>query len=166
MRLLTQNMLQCPRTGAFPLLLTATTCDDVNVNFSERFIRRMIPRIDWDVFRQAANQLPDPDMLASLPDKAPSDDNLTEGMLKAIHRALMEWHVVDGHLQAEGSSTKYIIRNGTPNLVITEVVQPGADSMHMDSRTDGDADKSDNHNYNRDGGDAAADDDDSDDDSD
>lgn len=122
----------------------------------------MIPRIDWDVFRQAANQLPDPDMLASLPDKAPSVDDLTEGMLKAIHRALVEWHVVDGHLQAEGSSTKYIIRNGTPNLVITEVVQPGADSMHMDTRTDGDVAYSNNHNNNYD----AAADDDSDDDSD
>lgn len=123
----------------------------------------MIPRIDWDVFRHAANQLPDPDMLASLPEKAPSDDDLTEGMLKAIHRALMEWHVVDGHLQAEGSSTKYIIRNGTPNLVITEVVQPGADSTHMDTHTDGDIANSNNHENNGDVADAAADDDSEDD---
>lgn len=122
MRLLTHNMLQCPRTKAYPLSLTATTCDDVEVPFSESFIRRMLPRLDWKVFREAAQQLPDPETIQLLPDKAPQADELDEKGFKAIHRALLEWHVVDGFLEVEGG-TRYNVNNGIPNLVITEVRQ-------------------------------------------
>lgn len=134
MRLLTHNMLQCPRTKAYPLQLTAKTCDDVQVDFSEPFIRRMLPRLNWSVFRSAASQLPDPETIALLPEHAPDEvAAIDENILKAIHRALLEWHVVDGFLQAEENSTKYFVRNGIPNLVITEVVQTETDDMHIET---------------------------------
>lgn len=131
-------MLQCPRTKAYPLVLTAATCDDVEVEFSETFIRRMLPRINWPVFRDAASQLPDPDTISKLPEAAPElDTELDDSVLRAIHRALLEWHVVDGFMQAEDSATRYLVRNGIPNLVITEVVQKGGDPMHMDKEEEG-----------------------------
>lgn len=120
MRLLTHNMLHCPRTKSYPLHLVAATCDDVQVPFSEAFIRRMLPRLQWEVFREAAAQFPDEDMLAKLPESTPQPDALDEPTLKAIHRALLEWHVVDGTLKAENGS-EYAVTNGIPNLVITEV---------------------------------------------
>ncbi|CAN8075721.1 unnamed protein product [Agarophyton chilense] len=113
-------MLQCPRTQTYPLHLTADTCDDVEVPFSAQFILRMLPRLNWDVFRDAAAQFPDEEMMAKLPETLPEADSLDEDALKAIHRALMEWHVVDGTLTAEGGGV-YVIKDGVPNLVITEV---------------------------------------------
>ncbi|PXF41678.1 Multifunctional methyltransferase subunit TRM112-like protein [Gracilariopsis chorda] len=135
MRLLTHNMLHCPRTKAYPLQLVASTCDDVQVPFSEAFIRRMLPRIQWEVFREAAAQFPDEDMLAKLPESTPQPDTLDEPTLKAIHRALLEWHVVDGTLKAENGS-EYAVKNGIPNLVITEVRK---ESGGADDANSGDA---------------------------
>lgn len=126
MRLLTHNMLQCPRTKAYPLHLTAQTCDDVSVQFSAAFIERMIPRLDWKVFRSAAEQLPDAPMITLLPHDAPQDvSELEEPVCRAIHRALLEWHVVDGVLETD-AGVRYKVSNGIPNLVITEVRQSDA----------------------------------------
>lgn len=121
MRLLTHNMLQCPRTKKYPLSLEAHTCDDTEVPFSEAFVRRMIARLDWSVFRDAAMQLPDPDMLALLPEEIPDGvEQIPENVLRAIHRAMLEWHIVDGTLSND-DGYKYSVKNGIPNLVITEV---------------------------------------------
>lgn len=134
MRLLTHNMLQCPRTKSYPLILTAKTCDDVEVPFSEEFIRRMVPRLNWPVFRSAAAQLPDPDTIAQLPEQPPEDFEATdEDVFKAIHRALLEWHVVDGSLDCQDGSARYAVRNGIPNLVITEVRQNESQSEQPDA---------------------------------
>lgn len=127
-------MLQCPRTKSYPLVLTATTCDDVEVPFSEEFIRRMVPRLNWDVFRSAAAQLPDPDTIALLPQSAPEDSGPSdEKVFKAIHRALLEWHILDGSLDSEDGNIRYTVRNGIPNLVITEVRLPGSEEMQVEA---------------------------------
>lgn len=132
MRLLTHNMLVCPRTKTFPLRLTISTCDDVDVEYSEEFVRRMVPRLDWSAFLTAAKQLPDPQMISMLPDAPPEEsDSTDESIWRAIHRALLEWHVVEGELHAQ-DGTSYLVRNGVPNLVITEVRQPGADPMNVE----------------------------------
>lgn len=80
----------------------------------------MIPRLDWGVFIEAATQFPDADMKNMLPNDAPEGDDVEEEVLRAIHRALLEWHVVSGTLTAEGGGV-YQVTNGIPNLVITEV---------------------------------------------
>lgn len=132
MRLLTHNMLVCPRTKTFPLELVISTCDDVDVDFSEAFVRRIIPRLDWNAFLNAAKQLPDKEVIALLPETAPQENgDLGDQVCRAIHRALLEWHVVEGELRAD-DGTRYLVRNGVPNLVITEVRQPASNSMEVD----------------------------------
>lgn len=118
MRLLTHNMLHCPRTHHYPLCLTAHTCDEVRIPFSRKFIERMIPRLDWPVFVSAAQQFPDADMKAALPTEKPEGE-IDDDVLMAVHRGLLEWHVIEGVL--EGGGCTYLVKNGIPNLVITEV---------------------------------------------
>lgn len=138
MRLLTHNMLQCPRTRAYPLELEIETCDEVDVEFSAPFVRRMLPRLDWGVFLAAAKQLPDPELVNLLPAEPPTDDTPDDGdVLKAVHRALLQWHVVEGKLSTEGAT--YKVSNGVPNLVITEVrkeeAKDDADAMEEDGQS-------------------------------
>lgn len=131
MRLLTHNMLQCPRTKHYPLGLVITTCDDTQVTYSASFIRRMLRRINWEVFLTAARQLPDEEMLALLPDEIiDGGEGLSDEVLRAVHRGLLEWHVVDGELHAAEHSV-YTVRDGIPNLVITEVRAKESESENV-----------------------------------
>lgn len=110
-------MLHCPRTKAYPLRLEIETCDEIEVPYSAAFITRMLPRLDYAVFLSAAEQLPDPELIAQLPKTPPGAND--DAALRAVHRALLQYHVVDGTLVAEGGT--YRVSNGVPNLVITEV---------------------------------------------
>lgn len=115
MRLLTHNMLQCPRTKGYPLRLTATEVDQVEVDYRREFVLRMIPRLDWPVLREATAALNVPDLLTSLSDSPPEADASDEALM-VVHRAILEYHVVEGQLAcAEGPV--YSISGGIPNLV-------------------------------------------------
>lgn len=128
MRLLTHNLLHCPRTKAYPLTLEIETCDEIPVPYSAQFLIRLLPRINYPVFLAAASQLPDPELLALLPRTPPSSED--DPALRALHRALLQYHVVDGALVAEGA--RYRVSNGVPNLVITEVRAEHAPPAEMD----------------------------------
>lgn len=115
MRLLTHNMLQCPRTKEYPLRLEVRRAEVVDVEYSEAFIRRMLSRIDWSVFRAAAAPFTQVDLPVS-----PPDENVSEQVLKDVHKALLEWHVIDGVLISP-SGASYDITDGIPNLIIVDV---------------------------------------------
>jgi uncharacterized protein YbaR (Trm112 family) len=115
MRLLTHNMLQCPRTKAYPLVLTATEVDDVEVDYRREFVLRMVPRLDWAVLRAAAAALNVAGLVDRLPLEPPGADASDE-VLRPVHAALMEWHVVEGRLACEGGPV-YAISGGIPNLI-------------------------------------------------
>lgn len=137
MRLLTHNMLQCPRTKAYPLELSVSECDNVSVEYSAPFLRRMFDRLDWPVFYSAVQKLPDADVVAKVPTEIPGA-NAEEDVLRAVHAALLEWHVVEGRLAAPGpDGPVYSISGGIPNLVITEVV---VGKEHGESLGDGEMD--------------------------
>jgi uncharacterized protein YbaR (Trm112 family) len=124
MRLLTQNFLACPVTKAYPLALTATQVDEVEVEYSRAFILRMLPRIDWAVLLAAAAAVPG--LASSLPAEAPTVDDDDE-VLTRVHIALLQWHVVDGTLTSpEGH--RYAITAGIPNMVQTAAGTASADS--------------------------------------
>lgn len=118
MRLLTHNMLQCPRTKEYPLELHATNVDDVEVEYSREFVLRMLPRLDWNVFWKAADALGVADLSDALPKTVP-DENTSDDILRKVHNALMEWHVVEGTLTSP-SGQMYIISAGIPNLIISD----------------------------------------------
>jgi multifunctional methyltransferase subunit TRM112 len=120
MRLLTHNMLLCPRTKAYPLTLEATQVDDVEAEFSRDFILRMLPRLDWSVLRTAAAALKVPGLADALPEDPPTDDD-TDDVLKAVHAALLEWHVVEGRLVSP-QGHMYSISAGIPNLISADII--------------------------------------------
>lgn len=104
----------------------------------------MLSRLDWLVFLSAARQLPDADLIAQLPEQPPSDDIPDDAdAMRAVHRALLQWHVVEGTLTAKDDAV-YKVTNGVPNLVITEVRgeqqhdKPDADMRELDTALDGD----------------------------
>lgn len=51
--------------------------------------------------------------------------------MRAIHRALLQWHVVEGTLTAKDDAI-YKVSNGVPNLVITEVRKEEQDKPDTD----------------------------------
>lgn len=57
MRLLTHNVLQCPRTQAYPLKLEVRELENVEVEYDKDFILRMLPRLDWGVLCQTAREV-------------------------------------------------------------------------------------------------------------
>jgi multifunctional methyltransferase subunit TRM112 len=120
MRLLTHNMLLCPRTKSYPLALEATEVDDVEADFSREFILRMLPRLDWPVLRTAAAALNVPGLADALPAEQPTEKD-TDEVLRAVHAALLEWHVVEGRLVSPKGPV-YSISAGIPNLVSTEPI--------------------------------------------
>lgn len=117
MRLLTHNMLQCPRTQAHPLKLIVHEAEEVSVEYSRAFIERMISRLDWGAFRAASA----PFTAVDVPVDPPSE-GADEDVWRCVHRALLEWRIVRGVLEAP-DGTKYEIKQGIPNMVIAEAVQ-------------------------------------------
>jgi len=111
-------MLQCPRTQGYPLKLEVAEAKRVKVEFSKEFLERMIGRLDWATFRSAAAPLTGVDLPVDVP-----DSNSSERTWKDIHHALMEWDIIRGVLKAE-DGTRYEIKDGIPNLIIAEAVQP------------------------------------------
>lgn len=136
MRLLTHNMLQCPRTKAHPLALVALETEEVEVEYSRAFVERMAARLDWGAFRQAAAAFTAVDVPVESPGADTPDD-----VWRAVHRALLEWRVVRGTLKAP-DGTCYEIKDGIPNLVIAESVQPTT-AEDPNINADGDADEGD-----------------------
>ena len=57
MRLLTHNVLQCPRTRSYPLKLVAQETETVEVEYDRDFIEAMLPRVDWKVLRTTAHEV-------------------------------------------------------------------------------------------------------------
>lgn len=118
MRLLTHNMLQCPRTGGYPLTLEALETKTVSVAFSLSTVQKMAGRVNWGVFRSAAASNPSVDLPLEVP---PAD--AAEAVWRDVHAALLEWHVVRGTLRAP-DGTAYAIREGVPNLIVADAVAP------------------------------------------
>ena len=60
-RLITHNMLQCHVKGCksdnYPLEIQEAQVEIVESEFNEDFIRKMIPRLDWDALTQAIIQV-------------------------------------------------------------------------------------------------------------
>jgi multifunctional methyltransferase subunit TRM112 len=91
MRLITHNMLSCSVKGCtkdnFPLVFK-----DVEIEIREapenlEFIRRFLPKLEWDALVTTAQQLGD----TSLPLKGPeTDEEVTEDLLRKLHHALLE----------------------------------------------------------------------------
>lgn len=58
--------------------------------------------------------------LVALPDDIPADVAADAAFTTAVHRALMDVHVMSGHLECPSCKRQYPIVNGVPNLLLHE----------------------------------------------
>eukprot|EP00037_Helgoeca_nana_P011665 m.104846 g.104846 ORF g.104846 m.104846 type:complete len:149 (+) comp20971_c4_seq1:287-733(+) len=120
MKLLTHNMMQSHVKGVkngYPLNVTATTVEEVEVEFNPTFIARMLPRIEFKALRHTAGQLGLEDSLPAVVPPKPEED---EEFLRAMHHVLLEVVVIEGELICPESGVKFPIKNGIPNMLLQE----------------------------------------------
>lgn len=121
MKLLTHNMLtsKCMRgvTVGYPLGIVAKDIKIFETEFNSEFILRIIPKLDWETFWNAADSI---GHSADLPQTLSEDyENDTE-FLKKVHHVLLEIEVVNGELVCPESGRKFPINKGIPNMLLNE----------------------------------------------
>ncbi|PAV64832.1 hypothetical protein WR25_01056 [Diploscapter pachys] len=121
MRLLTHNFLSSgflknAPTG-YPLKLNATKIETKEADFDEKFIKNMIPKINYECLKSTASGI---DSNAHLPDALPEDWESNEAFLKEVHRVLMCVEIVEGELQCPDTGKIFPIRDGIPNMLVQE----------------------------------------------
>lgn len=114
--MLTSKAMKAVKVG-FPLDIVVVKTEVAEADFSEEFLQRMIPRLDWPAFVQAANKL---GVGADLPATAPTEGETNTTVLQAIHHALLEVEVVEGELVCPETKRKFPITNGIPNMLLNE----------------------------------------------
>lgn len=147
MKLLVHNFLSSRFlknvNAGYPLKLMATTINAREQEFSPEFIVRMLPKLEYDVLRQAALSIGHGQDLPEVQPKiatvegsgdqatasaaAPSAEDLSklvqqydENFLKAVHRNLLEIEIVEGFLECPETGRKFPIKNGIPNMLANE----------------------------------------------
>jgi len=121
MKLLTHNMLTSKAikqvTTGYPLLIEARDVKVSEVEFNPDFISRIIPKVDWDCLRRAAEQL---GHLDDLPLTVPENHENQQEFLKQAHHALLEIELINGSLVCPETSRKFPVTDGIPNMLLNE----------------------------------------------
>ncbi|XP_070693106.1 multifunctional methyltransferase subunit TRM112-like protein [Pempheris klunzingeri] len=120
MKLLTHNMLTSHVKGVtkgYPLLIKATEVKMSDVEFNPQFVSRMIPKLEWSVLVQAAEEL---GHRRDLPSELTPNYESNEEFLKQVHRVLLEVEVMEGCLQCPESGREFPISRGIPNMLLNE----------------------------------------------
>ncbi|XP_012695957.1 multifunctional methyltransferase subunit TRM112-like protein [Clupea harengus] len=120
MKLLTHNMLTSHVKGVtkgYPLLIKATEVKVNEVEFNPQFISRMIPKLEWSAFIQAAEGL---GHLQNLPSTVVPEFENNEDFLRDVHKVLLEVEVIEGCLQCPESGREFPISRGVPNMLLNE----------------------------------------------
>ncbi|XP_055096698.1 multifunctional methyltransferase subunit TRM112-like protein isoform X2 [Symphalangus syndactylus] len=115
MKLLTHNLLSSHVRGVgsrgFPLRLQATEVRICPVEFNPNFVARMIPKVEWSAFLEAADNVP----------KGPVEGyEENEEFLRTMHHLLLEVEVIEGTLQCPESGRMFPISRGIPNMLLSE----------------------------------------------
>ena len=132
MRLLTHNMLRCNVKGVtsgYPLGIEVGTDAETKqpavrvapTEFNPEFIVRMLPKLDWGVFVNAAKQL-GVENAAGLPDTVSGDQaaGKDETFLRLVHHALLEVRLIEGALICPESGRRFPVSNSIPNMLLRE----------------------------------------------
>ncbi|KAG5186054.1 hypothetical protein JKP88DRAFT_162383 [Tribonema minus] len=121
MRLLTHNVLRCAIKGVeegYPLSIEASEVQMEESPFRPDFVKHIAPTLNWPALRQAVKQVGLPeDMLPEAVSDALLGD---EAFLRALHRVLMDVHVVAGALVCPESGRRFPIAHGIPDMMIAE----------------------------------------------
>ncbi len=84
--------------------------------FNPAAILRLLPKLDWAALRKTAKELGIADLPPSPPQKAGED----QAFLKSVHDLVMDIHVMEGSLVCPHCARAYPIKNGIPNMLLTD----------------------------------------------
>ncbi|CAM9248281.1 unnamed protein product [Ectocarpus sp. 4 AP-2014] len=121
MRLLTHNVLRSPIKGVvegYPLRIEATDVQMVESEVKQEFVKHMATTLDWGALCKAAAEVGMPE--GSLPPALTPELLEDSSFLEALHRVLMDMHVVEGTLVCPETGRRFPIAEGVPNLMCTE----------------------------------------------
>ncbi len=116
MRLLTHNHLRCQAkdvTHGGPLLLEVTDFEVAETDYNPDFLKHILPTLDWSGVKIVADAINVDGIPSSWDDKLLRDDDF----LRAMHRLLLDVHIMEGTLTCPESGRKFPIQKGIPNMM-------------------------------------------------
>uniref|UniRef100_A0A6U4WVX1 Trm112p-like protein n=1 Tax=Neobodo designis TaxID=312471 RepID=A0A6U4WVX1_NEODS len=123
MRLLTHNLMACPKCSSFPLRIDAAEVLPTDSEYDPDFVRRMLPRVDYGDLVTAVNAVRAkcPAMAAVvLPatvEEIDTSNDLDRSMV-ACYAALTGFAVKNGGLECPQCTTKFPIIDFIPNMMV------------------------------------------------
>jgi multifunctional methyltransferase subunit TRM112 len=126
-------MLKCNKKGVtqgYPLQIEVATDPTTGAiiegavqtsesEFNGEFVIRMIPKLEWGVFVNAARQL-GCNGAENLPTQYNSSLNNNEDFLRVVHHCLLEVRLVEGFLVCPESQRRFPVKNSIPNMLLRE----------------------------------------------
>ncbi|CAG8524208.1 3722_t:CDS:2 [Acaulospora colombiana] len=105
-------------TNNFPLELSEVEIQITETDYNPQFLQNMLPKLDWSALVKTARKIG----ITSIPEVLPEalTEDLDEGFLRNLHRALLETHVQQGKMVCPNCKHVYSIRDGIPNMLLSE----------------------------------------------
>ena len=119
MRILTHNTLRCNAKDVvhgYPLRLHIVTMEVRETSLNEDFIRHILPTLNWPAILLAAEAVG----LSGLPQELVPELAGDVGFLQAIHRLLLDVHIIEGSMICPESGRAFSINDGVPNMMLPE----------------------------------------------
>uniref|UniRef100_A0A0K0D3T5 Multifunctional methyltransferase subunit TRM112-like protein n=1 Tax=Angiostrongylus cantonensis TaxID=6313 RepID=A0A0K0D3T5_ANGCA len=115
MKLLTHNFLSSRFlknvVNGYPLILRANQKANKEVEFNEKFVLNMMPKVDYASLYNAALSIGE---AGNMPATLPEDWETN------LHRVMLCVEIVDGELECPDTGRKFPIKDGIPNLLVNE----------------------------------------------
>ncbi|KAL0592014.1 hypothetical protein ABG067_000667 [Albugo candida] len=120
MRLVTHNMLICNKKGVtngFPLRIEAEDIDVIESEFRPEFLQKLLGKLDYSAFLQAATSLK---LAEKLPSCLTEDVYEDDQAMKNIHHVMFDVHIQKGRLICPESNREFPIVDGIPNMLLND----------------------------------------------
>ncbi|XP_045464530.1 multifunctional methyltransferase subunit TRM112-like protein [Harmonia axyridis] len=114
--ILTSKCLKGVKVG-YPLAIKAEEVTTSVVDFNTEFIQRIIPKLEWNVLKEACDNVMEN---GYLPNELTENYSNDEELLKKIHHVLMEIEIIKGNLVCPETGRSFPITNGIPNMLLNE----------------------------------------------
>ncbi|VDM41530.1 unnamed protein product [Toxocara canis] len=99
------------------LMIIISSVNVKEFEFNAEFVKRMIPKLDYPVLRQAAESIGEAD---GLPAEISTGWEDNEILLKKLHHVLVSVEVLEGELKCPETGRVFPIREGIPNMLVRE----------------------------------------------
>ena len=116
MRLLTHNTLKCPAkdiVNGFPMLLEVDEIEVVETDCNHEFIKHLLPSLSWPGLLIAAEAV----KLVGMPAEYQTTLLEDNDFLEAVHKLLIDIHVLSGHLICPDTGRRFPITDGVPCML-------------------------------------------------